>query len=304
MGIVGIMVCAIMIGGAFLPAISSANIMAGDPITEYNEGTGQTYREARAGDVLKLIGTYDTEAGKGVYNWTLNGDVVLNDWSDNLEHNVIIYSDVFWAYSYNATNPSAARVQFLNDATLYYVPVSANNPSAEWTLTFTDTTISWALTSGGTLPAEYTTEYTWAYIPCTVSEGAYLSSTVTGENYPCILKNYKDVVLCGTFETGTLDTGYYYHKGEARVFVEGLTGTYTPTITPRDGTTDLYDVVIEFTVSDGSTTESFNPYKALVPYEVHGHGEGNAIQNMIGVLPIVAIAGLVMAGIYVFISRK
>lgn len=304
LAVVGMVLAAVMIGGALLPAVDGA-IKTSDPITEYNIGTKQTYREVRPGDVFKLTSTYDSGTGKKTDVWTLNGESVLNADQSNISWNLGLASDAMWIEVFTSDNSASGNWRTLDSVGPHYFGASATNPNVEWAITFAPTTIDWTYSAAqvGDTPATNSLPYTWAYVPCSIEEGGYMASSQTA-NVTSIVKDMNDIIMCGSYTSGELDTGYYYYKGTTYVGTTGYTGENTTELTLKDGTYDLYVADTSFTVTDGTTTEKFDPYRILVPYEVHGYADSGVNQSLIGVIPLVAIAGLVMAGIYVFISRK
>lgn len=304
MGAIGIMVAVVMIGGAFLPAVNGA-LHISEPITEYNIGTKQTYREVKTGDVFQLVSTYDEVTAKKTDVWTLNGETVVNSSSDTFSWNVGIISDSFWINILSSGNASSASWYAIKSdgITPTYVGASSSQPNVTWRITVGSDTISWTYNGEGATTTTAPIPYTWAFVPCSIKDGRYMSSIIADSTIP-IVNNIEDIVLCGTYSTGELDTCYYYYKGETYVNISGYTGENTTELTLHNGTYDLYDATIKFAVSNGTTTEEFTPFRALVPYEVNGYSDEGVIHSMISILPIVGVAGLVIAGVYVFISRK
>lgn len=292
--IIGLFVGITMIGSVLVPIVESSQATI-EPITEYNVGTGQTYREAKAGDIFQLTSVYNTDTGKKIDTWTLNGEEVMN--SNTFAWNVGIVSNVMWIEVLNSANSSSAIFyEFNAENPMYknYVGANASVPNAVYTWEFTDNKISY---SGGNTTSEYS--YSWAYVPCSIEDGGYMASSLTAD-VTSIVNNVDDIILCGTYTTGELDTGYYYYKGDSWVTSTDYTGENTTELTLKDGTNDLYYADISFTVSDGTTTESFEPYRALVPYEVHGHADSGATISLLGVIPVMVIIALLSMVVVAF----
>lgn len=299
------MIVAIVVVSAVLVPIVVNAMEESQPITEYNIGTKQTYREVRPGDVFKLTSTYDAETNKKTDVWTLNGNTVLNANQSDISWNLGIVSDAMWIEVFSSGNSSSGNWRTLDSVANHYVGSSANQPNIEWVFTFTSTTIDW--TYSGTspeTPAVQSLPYSWAYVPCSIEEGGYMASSQTAD-VTSIVKDMDDIIMCGSYVSGELDTGYYYYKGTTYVGTSGYTGENTTELTLKDGTYDLYVADPSFTVTDGTTTEKFDPYKILVPYEVHGHADSGVVHTLLGILPVFVAIGLLLGvGAWIFISRR
>lgn len=117
------------------------------------------------------------------------------------------------------------------------------------------------------------------------------------------IKSSSDIIAGGYYKTGELDTYYTYKDGVARGTVEEYTvnAVYDKTLT--EGTTDIYtasNFAIE--VTDGTDTESFIPYWFFVKETVNGHATSGTIYNLLGILPLILIAGLLL-GIVAYTVR-
>lgn len=301
--LIGLFVCVLMVGSVLVPIVESSQETV-EPITEYNIGTKQTYREVRPGDVFKLTSTYDAETSKKTDVWTLNGDTVLNANQSDISWNLGIVSDAMWIEVFSSGNTSSGNWRTLDSVANHYVGANATYPNVEWVFTFTSTTIDW--TYSGTspeTPAVQSLPYSWAYVPCSIEEGGYMASSQTA-NVTSIVKDMDDIIMCGSYTSGELDTGYYYYKGTTYVGTSGYTGENTTELTLKDGTYDLYVADPSFTVTDGATTEKFDPYKILVPYEVHGHADSGTTISLLGVIPVIVIIALLsMAVVALFRSK-
>lgn len=296
--IASMIVAIVVVSAVLVPVVVNA-MEVSEPITEYNIGTGQTYREAKSGDIFQLTSVYDADTGKKTDTWTLNGEEVMN--SNAFAWNVGIVSDVMWIEVLNSANSSSAIFyEFNAENPMYknYVGANASVPNAVYTWEFTDNKISY---SDGNTTAEY--DYSWAYVPCSIEDGGYMASSLTAD-VTSLVNNVDDIILCGTYTTGELDTGYYYYKGDSWVTSTDYTGENTTELTLKDGTYDLYYADISFTVSDGTTTESFEPYRALVPYEVHGYADSGTIHTFLMILPILAVIGMLLGIVSLMYFRR
>lgn len=297
MGVISIMICALLVGTALLPAINSASSNA-DIKTYYNDD-GTTFREMREGDVFEGMRTVSESGNIDV--WYLNGEPInlsISDWDNVLMTNGVYVransstSSSFGAY-YVSSNPTSQT--------------NMHSSSTEWCkFVFTagaDSIVITKMTSNDTEPSEIGTyPYTWGFVACPVDQGAYMaSSSANGTGY--VLSD-SEIILCGAYTTGDLDTMYFYHDGTFSTATDTITGTADIERTLVNGTKDVYNVSVSVNLTNGTLNESFEPFKILIPYKITGHLSNGPIANMFGILPFIAIAGLIMAGIYVFISRK
>lgn len=295
----------IMIGLVLVPIVSSAQEVM-EPITVYNEGMGHTYREAKSGDVLKLESRYDASTQKKTDIWTLNDKVVINDdLTSYFEWDILMMSDVLWAQVNSTANASSGSIVLFNqgDGTnrIYYGS-SSTVPEMIWTVSFTDDTISWTATSGGTLVEEYSINYGWCFVPCAIEDGGYRSSSVDASNFK--MTDINDYVLSGSYTTGELDTGYWYKDGVMFTSVTTYSGSTSTTSELIDGTYDIYNVSATVTITDGTTSETFAPYRALVPYEVHGHADHGAALDLVGIAPLLVLVVLVLSAVAIIFRNR
>lgn len=288
----------IVLGSVLIPVLedSERTII---PITEYNIGAGHTYREARSGDVIHLVSTYDSETNSKTDVWTLNDKPVINPNTD-FEWDIFLASDVVWGQVNSQANASSGSFVVMESGTTRsYFGSLSSLPRYELTITFTEDTISWVSNSA---PVSGSASYTWAYVFCSLEDGAYRSSSVDASNF--IMSDIDDYILCGTYSTGELDTNYWYKDGEFVVFSDGITGNVDTNATLRNGTYDLYDVSATVTVTDASTSETFSPYRALVPYEVHGHADSGAAISLLELLPFMVIVSILLMAVSIVVRSR
>lgn len=301
--VLGIVVGVLVIGSVLVPIVESSSEVV-EPITEYNIGTKQTYREVRPGDVFKLTSTYDSGTGKKTDVWTLNGESILNSNQNDISWNLGIVSDAMWIEVFTSGNSASGNWRTLDTVNTHYFGSNATYPNVEWIVTFTPTTIDWTYSGDAvSTPAVQSLPYTWAYVPCSIEEGGYMASSQTA-NVTSIVKDMDDIIMCGSYTSGELDTGYYYYKGTTYVGTSGYTGENTTELTLKDGTYDLYVADASFTVTDGTTTEQFDPYRILVPYEVHGHADSGAAISLLELLPFLVIVSVLLLAVSIVVRSR
>jgi len=276
------------------PIVSDGQTTTGDPITLTNDSP-VVLREVEPGDVL--IVTRSTVDGVTDDVWTLNGEPVVGPTGGADRWNVGIMSDGVYL-QVNAPANSAIGVRYDMTATTPNATyLSGGGGSASYTFTFNEDTI--VLTSGGNTLGTYS--YTWAYVMCPYGEGEYCAPIAGGVG---IVKDPNQVILCGAYTSGDLDTMYYYKDGQTYVSNTDYTMTANITTAVHTGTTDIYDATVSVDMTDGTNTETFTPYRILVPYEVTGHATSGSLYSMLGVIPIVVAIGIVLGVVSMAIVNR
>lgn len=287
MAVVGMVLAAIMIGGALLPSVASALVVSGDSIEITNaQQNGYPHRYSEV-DELELVITVTSDDFEIILN-----DKVIEKTSGTQP---MVFSNSMYVELSRDSNSNITLFFTLDD--LSNSLTITQNTIGVTTCVFNDGVWTLSPYDG----EEISGTYDWVI---TFDEmGEYIAHIGSSLVYCNSFK--KDIVLCGSYNTGELDTGYYCYKDGILVSNLGYSSELSYDMALANGTTDIYEVSnIECTFSDGTTSESFQPYRYLVKESVDGHADSGPAYALIGVLPIVAIAGLVMAGIYFFISRK
>lgn len=298
MAVVGMVLAVVMVGGAFLPSVASALVVSGDPV-EYTNTGNFIFREAQDGDVLEITRTIvgDVKTDNVTLNGVVVGGTTSNEW-DN-----VLLSDGAYVRKVGTSGGTITNAYIMGD-TVTPNPFLGFSDGGKVKVEFNNGTITgYKSNESGEYIDYFTASYTWAYVASPDGEGSHYVSE-NGQNSNAYVNIDSRVVLCGEYSTGELDTMYYYHNGEMVVYSSGLTATLDKRLELVEGTTDVYKIRPLVTVTNGTITEVFEPYRYLVPLTVEGHKDSGVIYSLMGVLPIVVVAGLIMAGIYVFISRK
>lgn len=286
----------IVLGSVLMPILDDAKETAGAEIVKTNTGTGHTFKEMVSGDVLRCDSDYNS--GSRVNTWTLNGEPVLNEGMPSLTWDWGIVSDVYYLNVNDSSNASVGSGSSITDtpgSATYYSAAVASVPIRAFTWTMGDNGVLTIVRYDGdtaSTPTEY--ECTWAYVVSTVEDGAYMSAQATTNSYFAKLDS-KDVILAGNYTTGDFDTGYYYGKdGVLTVLNSSYTGTVNFTQDLTDGTTDIYDTKLTVTITDGTDSEEFSPYRALVPYQVSGHESSGSAYQIYGAIPVLIVAAILL----------
>lgn len=279
----------IILAGSLLgPVISDAQNTIGPEITMTNESSF-VLKEADSGDVLKNVRTTVDETRTDT--WTFNNTAIVGPSSGGTNWTVGIMSDSVYMQINAADNASAGSWLYMDGTETYHYFGSI-------TVTFTDTEIQ---IDTGTASTSANVGYTWAYVICPYDEGEYIAPSLGGTGY---VSKATDVLLCGFYSTGELDTMYYYHNGQNYVSTEGYSMVTNVDLTLHEGTTDIYDATVSATVTDGTDSETFTPFRIFVPYEVTGHEAGGASYTLLGAIPIIVIVAILMVAVGAIAYRR
>lgn len=304
--VVGVFIAITVIGAVLIPVLDDARDTAGAVIVKTNAGTGHTFKEMEPGDVLKCESIYSDSSRTDT--WTLNGETVLNEGITGLSWDWGLISDVYYMQVNSQSNAAVGGGRTITDGAgvgSNYSGADATHPTRiySWTMN-DDKTITYKYDDTVNTPSTNTFNSTWAYVLATLDDGAYMSAQVTTNSYYAKY-DAKDIILAGSYTTGELDTGYYYGKdGILTILNTDYTGTINFAQTKSSGTTDIYDTLVTVTVTDGVDSESFSPYRALVPYQVSGHESSGAAYDLYGTIPVIVIAALFLGVVGVVLSRR
>lgn len=296
--IISVIVGVVLFSAILVPTVGTALVTAGDEITKTNT-TAIVLREVESGDVLKCTSTYDTDTSTRTNTWTLNDEEITNLSGSAATWNVGIMSDGMYLQIYDSSNNSIGLTYGMSDVTTarYESASTADSPEITVTITFGDGTISYEKSTGYTA----TYDYTWGYVLCPYDEGEYCAAVSGGVGY---VSDASDVILCGAYTSGELDTMYSYKDGTTYVSNSAYTMTADIDLELTEGTTDIYTATVSVDMSDGTSTETFTPYRILLPYEVEGHADSGANYSLISIIPLLVLVGLVLGAVGAFISRR
>ena len=278
----------ILAGSVLMPVIDDAQTDLGNPITLKNN-SDIVLKSIEDGDVFKLTSTRNADSTKTDV-WTINDNVVSNLSGSSLSWNVGMISDAMYVRIVSQANASSAATTLMSSTTgtEQYISPGSTEGVYTWTWTFENGTMTYIDRYG----TEVTAPYTWGYVVCPLEDGEYYSAETDGVG---ICKDASDLILCGGYTSGSLDTMYALHKGETYTSVSAYTMNVNTTTAIHTGTTDIYDITVSVGISDGNDSETFTPYRIYLPYEVSGHATAGAAYSLLGALPIIVIIGLVLA---------
>lgn len=290
----------ILAGSLLIPVLSDAQKTIGPEVTVTND-SAIVLREIEDGDVLKCVRT-KTGATSWTDVWTLNDDVISSLSGGSLAWNVGIMSDAIYMQINSSGNSAAGTYYDMTRSTpaATYYGISSSAEIGDVGVT----SFSFANGAATVTYNENTTlevPYTWGYIVCPYEDGEYCAAVSGGVG---AVKDPNQVALCGAYTSGDLDTMYYYKDGQTYVSNTAYTMTANITTAVHSGTTDIYDATVSVDMTDGDDTESFTPYRILVPYEVTGHAASGASYSLLGAIPIIVIVALIVAAIGMVAVRR
>lgn len=287
MAVIALLLGAVMIAGALLPSVASVtddnidvfnnSLVSAPSVSIYDNHTGVTTIEYIPGESnLSINGEeYDLSIYDGNMFWSDKGYVIVSQsisLPDQYYGRVVDDNGIHSGTS--ATTKLTIVIENMNvTITRDGAGDTYNLGTCGW-VAFADPVGNYKIISGG------------------LSTGYYISSDNEILGY-----TYFDNVGGADYRGTMLN----FHDDEN-------VGSMTIIKEKVEGYTDLYHVsrYNDYKISAESTVlGGRSPYFYLVPYEVEATTELGAIVNpLFGIIPIIAVAGLVMAGIYVFISRK
>ena len=292
------MVVAVVIGvimiGPLVSVVTDAQTDLGDPITLTNTSS-IVLREAKDGDVLKVVRT--VSGGTTTDAWTLNDEAITGPTGAAGSWDVGIMSDGLYLVIYGSNNSYVGSYADIStNSNAYFLTGST---SVTYSMTFDDGNITIKNETTSTQVA--TAPYTWGYVMCPYGDGEYCAPISGGVG---IVKDPEQVILCGLYSSGDLDTVYYYINGAGVVGNSSYDMDVNISTALHSGTTDIYDATVSVTITDGDDSETFTPYRILVPYQVSGHATAGAAYDLLGVIPLLVTIGLILGVVGVVVSRR
>lgn len=296
-GIIGIMICAIMIGGAFLPAVNS--------VTK----TYDTFDNTK--NALYEMNAVDNDSNYTFIWYADTPDIALvNGESVKLASGTILCS--IGETSVRFVDGSSKKIQIFGTTDNY--AVASTDAGATLTISITGGEYTYS-SSGIAADFSVTEPIADGYVIVPKGAGSFVMKAPTQGAY---VNQDSEIVGMGVTIIGSSWNVGFSGVGtingiEITQYSGGTNYTIGPVTINYDAVNnyeDLYTITdYQFDVTnptDSSVTHITYSY-FIVPAKVTAdlsNPVDEPIRAMLGVLPIVAIAGLVMAGIYVFISRK
>lgn len=262
--VIALVVGGLLIGGLLAPTVAGIQDTVGNKATVTNTGINTAPIEYWDGEAME-------------YEWDyVNKVLTLNDEPLTLTANQMLFgTDTFtiWTRA-NAT----ARLAALGDT----IDVTNSDFSAVINADGTYT-----LTRGSTV---YEGTITWGIYQDENGSANLVQGVRSSAGYKTSTAD--DVIILGNlYTTGENDTYYAYRNGELTVdeqYADVSSVTISKTLI--DGYTDIYTTTITVNVGE----ESFTPYYAVVPKEVHGHETAGPAYVMFGVIVLLGIVMLVV----------
>lgn len=290
--VIGLVIAVLIVATVAAPIISEAQSQS-EPVTLYNDSE-MYFRAADVGDVV--VGQRVVTSSGYTDVWTLNG-VVLP--TDGMSRNwpVVIYSD---GYYVKASNSSSDMGTFfpMDNRQGQVVLSTPTEGTYKITLTFGGESIDIVVAASGQSDKTYTHAYTWAYVPTNKDDGTYYASLV-GNTTPIYANSANDLILCGSYQSGSNQGMYYAINGQLTTTYDG-TSSISVESTAHPGVTGIIDISsIEVSMGD----ESFTPYELLAPYAVHGYATSGGNMSLLGVVALMLFVVPVMMAVRMISGR-
>lgn len=290
-GAISIVIAIVMVGGALLPAIDGSTAK----IESYKNDGGQIYDNLQPGTMYNFTGNKMTSIVDGS-EWTIeytqqsneNGNVAL--FTDNLIISVIGGGKGFSGYIEYIINSEISYYKYTS------INLTVNN----------DSTVTVNVTTDTSETVTATVPYTYSYAAAETGPYKYFNAPFD------VLVEDANQIIGGWFRT---DEGIYFKcdstKTDLISWEEQTVIPFEPTVTLTDDSNVEWLKHITF---DGYTISADREtvpvlHFIVVPSEfvkVHRAGllPDSPAASILSALPIVVLAGLLLASVYVFISRK
>ena len=290
-GAISIIIALVMVGGALLPAIDGSTAK----IESYKNDGGQPYDTLQPGTTYNFTGNKMTAIVDGS-EWTIeytpqsdeNGNVAL--FTDNLIISVIGGGQTFAGYILYIINSEISYYKYTS------INLTVNN----------DSTVTVNVTTNTSNTVTATVPYTYSYAAAQNGPYRYYNAPFD------VLVEDANQIIGGWFRT---EEGIYFRSEGTKTdlinWEEQTVIPFEPTVTLKDDSNVDWLKHLTF---DGYTISADREtvpvmYFIVVPSEfvkVHRAGllPDSPAATILGVLPIVVLAGLLLAAVYVFISRK
>lgn len=297
-GIIGIVICAIMIGGAFLPAVNSVTKTYGtfdntkDALYEMSAvGNNSNYTFIWNADTpdIALVNGESVKLTSGTILCSVGGTSVR--YIDTPNKRIQIFGST---NNHGVAETDVGAVLTIQISNGEYVYSSSGLPGGDFSVTE-------PIADGYIIVPKGT----GSFVMKAPTQGAYVNSDskIVGMGIT-IIGSAWNVGFRGVGTINGIEITQY--SGATNYTIGPVTINYDAV----NNYEDLYTVIdYQFDITDSSdetvTHLTYNYF--IVPAKVTAdltEPVDAPIRAMMGVLPIVAIAGLVMVGIYVFISRK
>lgn len=288
--IISTIIAVVLATTLLLPIIGSALDTAGDPVTYTNSGANVGMRDNTAyyeiTEDTSLSYTVDSSGitiGETNINYSTTATWGAVVWMDTGSFNVR-QSTYLSRYEQYDTETNTSTV------TSYTLPVTATLSGK--TLTITDAA-----------DAEDTYTFNEGYcLDLRENEDGkklFMAVDLTQRTGTFYLNSVSQVRCMGLYTTGENDCYYSLNNGTL-TNDEGYANSIVATLSLVDGTTDVY-LMESFRLDIGG--EEFTPYYSIVPLEINGHAASGTVYTLVGMVPILVIAGLLVGIVYVVGSR-
>lgn len=283
--LIAVFVGVLMVGSVLAPVIVDAKVVVGDPVKFEQQGSINASFEM--GKVDEEIIIDFVEGGLLVDGTTYTNMGGITYWTP------FIYSD-YVQCTIRAQNDAVQFVVFENLTQDVTTPVVGDR------ITVTPTSV----TLSGSADKAIETGNVYSIGSKSADKVTVVDMGDRNNDILPLINSINDIVCVGFYTTGELDTIYSVIDGVAKAG-DGYTASLNYNFQLKEGTTDIYEIeTFKVVISDGTTTEEFVPYYALVPSEVKGHADSGAAYSAIGVIIPVVILGLIIACVaLIFRSR-
>lgn len=289
-GMIGIMVCVILLGGLLLPVVVSATDAQK---TVYNNTVSNKYSLLYDEDLDSINATIEIRdfSERKLYV-TMDG---ITEEIPLQTRDSMLMSDKGFI---RVDAASSTIRMFLTGETEH---VNTNVVPFKVTITNGNVVVS----DSDTVNYSFTPEE-WLFIPDNEGDYELVQSNYTG----LYVNSINDLYFATIIETN--DLGFAWgSNGKATFYDSDLTFDMVFTASEKVSPyTDLYRIDManyQFSTDAGTNADGsgFCPYMVMIPVSVDAHTESNIVVTaLLNVLPIIVIVALISVGIYLFMGRK
>lgn len=289
-GMIGIMICVVLLGGLLLPVVVSATDAEK---TVYNNTASNKYSLLYDNDLDGINATIEVrDFSEGKIYVTMDG--ITEEVAVTNRDNMLMSDKGFVRID---ASGQIVRL-FLAGQTTYLT--TASLPVK---VTISNGVVN--VKDSSTIDYTFTPEE-WMFIPDNVGNYELVLNTATD----IYVNSINDLYFATIIDTNELGFAWG-SNGKATFYDTNLTFDMTFTTSEKvNPFVDLYRIDManyQFSTDAGTNADGsgFCPYMVMVPVSVDAHTESNVVVTaLLNVLPIITIISIVAAGIYLFMGRK
>lgn len=269
--VIPLVVMVVLVSAVLIPVVSEAQTVSGTPV-EYSNDFALAHEEYY-NSPNKV--EFESNGAQAI----INGHTIGYD----SQFRVLLAADTFYAIG-NAGGGGVTIFRYEGDTpgrVNYSGNVSISCENGNYTV----------VSSLGT----HTGTYTHVYAACAKENADTCTVRPTTLNDHYLPADYQLY-----FMSDVAQTGYMIYDGEPHV----LSGVGTVTYTEGDLVEGTTDVILGSTMSIVYNDSEYNVAVVFVPLTVHGHADSGPTYTLVGIIPLLILAGMVIGVVGSFIRNR